>query len=127
MSKYSLEETVEKLDEAFNRGDVEAVLEFYEDDAVVMIEPGRLARGKDEIRPAFEFIFGLQGTAKQIKTSVIESGELALFLSKWTFSGTLPGGTSFTRESTATCVFRKSADGRWRCVIDNSYGVAVLD
>ncbi|MET0753933.1 MAG: hypothetical protein ABWZ66_11190 [Pyrinomonadaceae bacterium] len=41
MPEISVEETVEKLDEAFNRGDIEAVLEFYEDDAVVVLEPDR--------------------------------------------------------------------------------------
>jgi ketosteroid isomerase-like protein len=127
MSKHSLEETVEMLDEAFNRGDIEAVLAFYEDEAVVVVEPGRLARGKVAIRAAFEFVFSLQGMAKQIKTNVVESGDLALFLSKWTFTGTLPDGTPFTRESTATCVFRKNSGGEWRCLIDNSYGTAVLD
>jgi len=127
MPEHSLEETVEKLDEAFNRGDIEAVLEFYEDDAAVVVEPGRIVRGKDAIRAAFEFVFTLNGTAKQLRMNVIESGDLALFLSKWTFSGTLPDGTPFTRESTATCVFRKNAAGNWRCVIDNSYGTAVLD
>jgi ketosteroid isomerase-like protein len=54
MIMRSLEETVEEIDEAFNRGDVEAVLDFYEDGAVMVLEPGRLARGKDEMRRAFE-------------------------------------------------------------------------
>ncbi|HVG22284.1 MAG TPA: SgcJ/EcaC family oxidoreductase [Blastocatellia bacterium] len=124
---HSLEETVEEIDEAFNRGDVEAVLDFYEDGAVMVLEPGRLARGKDEMRRAFEAILGLEGIAKQIKTSVIEADDIALFTSKWSFSGKAPDGTSFSRDSFATTVFRKQTDGKWRCVIDNSYGPAILD
>ena len=27
----------------------------------------------------------------------------------------------------ATYVFRKEADGQWRCTIDNSYGTTLLD
>lgn len=127
MSKQSLEETVKKLDEAFNRRDIEAVMDFYEEDAVVVLEPGRLARGKAEIRAAFEWVFRLEGTAKQIKTNVIETGDLALFTSKWTFSAKAPGGTPFERESIANTVFRRQTDGNWRCVIDNSYGPAILD
>jgi uncharacterized protein (TIGR02246 family) len=127
MPQLSLEETVEKLDEAFNRGDIETVLNFYEDDAVVVLEPGRIARGKAQIRAAFEFIFNLEGAAKQIKTTVIETGDLALFISKWTFSGKTPDGTLFTRESIATSVFRLQSDGKWRCVIDNPNGPAILD
>ena len=43
-------EAVELLDEAFNRGEIEAVLDFYEAEAVMVAEPGRLATGKTEIR-----------------------------------------------------------------------------
>ncbi len=46
-------ETVELLDEAFNRGDIDAVLDFYEDDAVMVAEPKRLATGKTEIRATY--------------------------------------------------------------------------
>lgn len=127
MSENSLKETVEKLDEAFNRRDIEAVLAFYEDDAVVVIEPGRIARGKNEIRAAFEFVFTLNGTAKQVKMKTFETDDVALFLSKWTFSATLPDGTPFMRDATATCVFRRNSAGKWLCAIDNSYGTAVLD
>ncbi|HEX9960887.1 MAG TPA: SgcJ/EcaC family oxidoreductase [Pyrinomonadaceae bacterium] len=127
MSPQSIEETVRKLDEAFNRRDIEAVLDFYEEDSVVVLEPNRLARGKAEIRAAFEWVFKLEGEAKQIKTNVIETGDVALFISKWTFSGKAPGGMAFMRESIAVSVFRRQADGKWRCVIDNSYGPAVLD
>ena len=79
-------ETVELLDEAFNRGDIEAVLDFYEEDAVMVAEPNRLATGKAEIRATYEWIFAnIKGTATQAKTHVIETGDIALFTSKWTF------------------------------------------
>ncbi len=82
-------ETVEFLDAAYNRGDIEAVLDFYEDEAVMVAEPGRLATGKTEIRAVYEWIFAnIKGSAKQEKTHVIEAGDIALFTSKWNFSGT---------------------------------------
>jgi uncharacterized protein (TIGR02246 family) len=127
MAKQSLEETVEQMDAAFNRGDIEAVLNFYEDGAVVVLEPGRLAQGRAALREAFTAILGLEGVARQIKTHVIEAGDLALFTSKWNFSGKAADGTPFSRDSIATTVFRKQSDGRWRCVIDNSYGPAILE
>src|ERR1043165_3141609 len=76
MSKHSIEEIVERMDEAFNRGDVDAVLDFYEDEAVVILEPGRVAQGKDKLREAFQFVFSLQPVARQIKTHVIEADDL---------------------------------------------------
>ena len=120
-------ETVELLDEAFNRGDIEAVLDFYEDDAVMVAEPNRLATGKTEIRATYEWIFAnIKGTATQEKTHVIETGDIALFTSKWSFSGEMLNGDSASRESYASVVLRRQANGRWRIIVDNSWGHAVL-
>src|SRR5918911_327402 len=120
-------EAVELLDEAFNRADLEAVLSFYEDGATMVIEPGRLANGKTELRSAYEWIFSnIKGVARQEKTHVIESGDLALFTSRWYFSGTMADGTPFLREAYASVILRRQTDGSWRVVVDNSWGPAVL-
>lgn len=120
-------ETVESLDEAFNRGDIEAVLDFYEEDAVMVVEPNRLATGKAEIRATYEWIFAnIKGTATQEKTDVIETGDIALFTSKWNFTGTMLNGDSVSRESYASVILRRQADDKWRIVVDNGWGYAVL-
>lgn len=126
MIARSPQEAVEQLDDAFNRGDVEAVLDFYEEEAVMVMEPGRLAYAKAELRQAFKAILESKATAKQIKTHVIEADDIALFISKWILSGQTPDGASFSREFIATSVFRKQADGGWRLVIDNAFGPGVL-
>lgn len=126
MAKSPLE-AVELLDEAFNRGDIEAVLDCYEDGAVVVAEPGRLAMGKAEIRAVYQWVFAnIKGTARQEKTHVIETGDLALFTSRWSLSGTSLSGDSVSRESFASVVLRKNSNGDWRIVVDNSWGYAVL-
>ena len=119
-------EAVQRLDEAFGESDLEGVLAFYEDDAVLVVEPGRLARGKEELTRFFLRVFSLKGIAEQIETNVLESGDIALFTSRWSFTGTTSDGTPFQKESIATSVFRKGADGGWRMVIDNSHGPAIL-
>ena len=127
MARHLLEETVEKLDEAYNRGDVEALLSFYEDGAVITVESGRLVRGKARIREVFKSLFRLKGAARQTKTNVIEAGDLALFTSKWNFSGKALGGAPISRDFVATSVFRRQPGGTWKCVIDNAFGPAILD
>ena len=120
-------EAVELLDEAFNRGDIEAILNFYEAGATMVVEPGRLATGQSELRRTYEWILGnIKGSARQNRTHVIEVGDIALFTSQWSFNGTTADGASVARESYASVVLRKQPDGGWRIVVDNSWGPAVL-
>ena len=119
---------VHELDIAFNQGDLDATLSFYEDNASIVIEPGKPAiTGKAGLREAFIRALALKGTATQLKINVIESGDLALFTSKWIFEWKSPEGMPMHRESFATTVFRRAKNGEWLIVIDNSFGLAVLD
>jgi len=103
----SPEQTVEMVDRAINQGDLEAVLNFYEAGAVVVTEPGKLARGKGELRRFFEHILASKPSARQIKTYVLEAEGVALFLSRWILTGSSPTNESSSKRFVATIVFRK--------------------
>jgi ketosteroid isomerase-like protein len=116
---------VELLDRAFNDGDLEAVLGFYEDLAVVT-EPGNTARGAEELRSFFLRVIQSGGKAEQLSTRVIEADGVALFLSRWTLKGgAFPGAQAQT--FIATTVFRKQPDGGWKVLIDNPFGPLILE
>ncbi|HTS36666.1 MAG TPA: DUF4440 domain-containing protein [Candidatus Solibacter sp.] len=117
------QETVLALDDAFNRGDLEAVLNFYDDDAV-MVMPDRVVRGKADLRRAFKEIMAWQATVKQERTFTLEANGVALFLSRWTLKRNAQNAPP--RQFVATAVFRQQPGGDWRCLIDNSAGPAVL-
>ena len=91
------------------------------------MQPGRVASGKSEIRDFFKYIFEMDITASQITTNVMETGDIALFTSRWITEGRTPDGNSYSNENIATSVFRRSDDGKWRLVIDNSFGPKVLN
>lgn len=73
------------VDRAFNEGDIETVLNFYEDVAVVITGFGKMARGKDELRSFFERVFASKLSSRHIKTYVLEADGIALFLSRCRF------------------------------------------
>ena len=119
---------VRRADEAINRRDFDAVMEFYSEDAVLVVKPGLLAKGKPAIRKAFEAIsayFNHSLVVNQDKLAVIEAGDTALVLGKAVLQARLKEKSDFSMERLATYVFRKEA-GAWRCVVDNSYGAELL-
>lgn len=119
----SPEDLVQLLDQAFNDGDVEAMLSFYEDAAVVITEPGKMARGKEELRVFFDRVARAGSSARQLKMQVIEADGVALFLSRWALKGE---GEDRARTFVATTVFRRQPDGGWRALIDNPFGPLLL-
>jgi len=104
----------------------ESLMDHYTDDAVLIVKPGLEVRGHEGIRGAMEkiaafFVHGLKVSQQQMQ--VLEAGETALVLARTLISA--PGSDDELRQS--TYVYRREADGKWRCCIDNSYGHRVLD
>jgi ketosteroid isomerase-like protein len=64
MMATSPEHAVELLDRAFAQGDLHAVLSFYEEAAVVITEPGKAARGTEELRSFFAQVMQSGTSAK---------------------------------------------------------------
>lgn len=127
MTQQTPLETVHEVDEAFNRGDIEAVLDCYEDEAIMVVGPDKLAHGKDELRKTFKEILKLGFKATQLKTRTLQTVDVALFISQWHLEGRTQEGKEFAKEYIATTVFRRQPDGQWKAVIDNSFGPDILN
>jgi ketosteroid isomerase-like protein len=121
------QEAIGFADEAFNRHDVDGVLDFYEEGAIMVYEPGRLAMGREALRGVYENFLNEDVIAKQEKINVVEAGDIALWTSKWSVSGTAKDGTPFNRGGVGSAVLRRHSDGGWRVVVENPWGPAVLD
>jgi ketosteroid isomerase-like protein len=125
MDRHPIEIQIEKADRAIVAEDFDTLLDIYTDNAVLVVEPGRNARGKESIRKAFEVIAiyfknGLK--VKQNGMEILESGNTALVLANTEISAP---NLSVT-ERKATYVFNKAPNGNWLCSIDNSYGHEII-
>lgn len=125
MKQHEIIKQIEKADKAIVDEDFDTLLNIYTDNAILVIEPGRNAVGKDVIRKAFEAIAvyfknGLQVTQKGME--VLESGNTALVLANTVISA--PNMPEITRK--ATYVFNRDDSGVWLCSIDNSYGHEII-
>jgi uncharacterized protein (TIGR02246 family) len=82
---HELEAIIHAADDAINRGDLDAVMDFYTDDATLVVRPGLNATGKAQIRKAFAAIaehFNHSLHVTQDTLIVVEGGDTALVLGK---------------------------------------------
>ena len=123
---HSIIKLIEQADKAIIAEDFSTLLNFYTENALLVIEPGNYARGKEEIEIAFRSISkyfqnGLQ--VSQEKMKVLETKNTALVFANTVINA--PNRPQEVRE--ATYVFEKNVAGNWLCSIDNSYGHKVLN
>ena len=120
-------DTVNQLLSAINRGDVEAAVALYEPDAVLIAQPGHPARGSAELRAALAQFAALNPTLRARAESVVEMGDLALYVGRWSLHGTDPSGQPVTMGGESSDILRRQRDGRWLIAIDNPWGAKVLE
>ncbi|WP_225181479.1 YybH family protein [Pectobacterium aroidearum] len=130
MKPHPIREIIEACDKAISERDFDALMRYYAEDAALVIKPGMVARGKDDIRKAFIAIadyFKNQLIVEQGNMQVIEGGGDALVIMETVLHYPDEQGSIVTTTRRATYVFRKDADGNWLCTVDNSYGTTLLD
>ncbi|VTM21759.1 SnoaL-like domain [Raoultella terrigena] len=129
MSNPQLKAAIEACDRAISQEDYATLMAYYAEDAVLVVKPGMVVRGKENIRKAFVAIadyFQNRLVVTQGKMEIIEGAGNALVIMETRLDiPTAEGGsTQVTRR--ATYVFQLQ-DDRWLCSVDNSYGTDLLD
>ncbi len=130
MSSHPLKALIEAADRAIGAEDFDALMEFYAEDATLVVKPGLIASGKEQIRRAFVAIaeyFDHSIVVTQGDMQVIEGADTALVIMETVLQTSGKGGLPSSVTRRATYVFRRDADGKWLCVIDNSYGTDLLN
>ena len=129
MPSHPLQQLIEAADRAITAEDFDTLMDVYAEDATLVVKPGMHAVGKEQIRRAFDAIgayFNHSLVVRPGKMVVTEGGDTALVIMETHLEITGSDGSTTSTSRHATYVFRKSLDGKWLCVIDNSYGTDLL-
>lgn len=127
--EHELKEFIKKCDNAIKREDFDALMTYYTDDAILVVKPGMIARGREEIKQAFIKIakyFNNSLVPTQGEMIVLETGDIALVISQ-TLLDAEKDESEFSMDRRATYVFKKNSEGQWLCAIDNSYGTDLIN
>jgi len=127
--EHELKEFIKKCDLAIRQEDFDTLMNYYADDAILVVKPGMIARGKAEIKKAFIAIakyFNNSIVPTQGEMIILEAGDTALVLSQTHLDADIKD-SECSMERKATYVFKKNSQGTWLCAIDNSYGTDLLE
>ncbi len=119
-------DTIKRLLEAMNRGDLEGALALYEPDGVLMVQPGQLARGSAQLREALRGFIALKPMLKADAHQIVEAGDVALYIGRWNLRGTDPSGKVVVMGGESADILRRQKDGRWLIALDNPWGTQIL-
>lgn len=120
---------INQADQAIKEERFDDLVEFYSNDAVLVVRPGLEVQGKENIKKAFIKIaayFQNSVVPTQGKMVMLETNDTVLVLSQTLLDSSNKDESQYSMDRRATYVYRL-IDGRWLCVIDNSYGTALLD
>ena len=122
---------IDTCDKLIHQEKFDELVNFYTEDAVLVIKPGMLANGREQIKSAFIKIASyFDNSIKPLEGKMVYllAGDTVLVLAQ-TFIEANQSATAqseFSMERRATYVFR-NIDGKWLCAIDNSYGTPLID
>lgn len=101
-------------------GDLAAVLEVYDREAVFVNESGAVTTGRDALHGALAPLVAARTRFEFTVEAVIEAGDVALMHTRWTVSGDRP------MQVHAVEVARRQDDGTWKWLIGDPFTVGRL-
>jgi ketosteroid isomerase-like protein len=108
---------------AFAAGSSAVVDRFYEAEALLIPGPGESRRNPAERAAAYDHLMGFGVPMRAEIRHLHIAGDIALSVVDWSMRGTARQGFPLDLHGVSADVLRRGADGRWRYVIDNPFGV----
>ena len=116
------EEVLNSVVEAINTGNLDSLMMLYEADACFASQPGQLAKSPKTISQSLSNFIDTDGKLDLKVKRVLQTSDLALVTTEWSFSGTRHDGKLVNIAAKSADVLRQQADGTWCFVIDNLLG-----
>lgn len=101
--------------------DVEKVVAFWADDAVIVPSGGPIISGKTAIREYVKQSFetpGFKISWKTLDAYVSSDGTMGYTTADSSFTFPGPDGKLQTQQARAVAIWRRTSDGEWKCVYD---------
>src|SRR3989442_12299211 len=92
MGPKSPNDAVGQLINALNSGNLDAAVSLYEPSAVLVAQPGKVARGTTALREALSAFIALKPALVSRRGEVIQGDGGGLYTTGWTLPGTGPTG-----------------------------------
>jgi ketosteroid isomerase-like protein len=117
----AVRQTDENWSKAAQSKKVDDWVAFYSDDAVLLPPNDKKASGKENDRKVIADLLGLPGLAlswEPAKVEVAQSGDLAYTQGSYKLTTTDAHGQPMTDQGKTLEIWKKQADGTWKCVAD---------
>jgi len=117
----AVRQTDENWSKAAQTKKVDDWLAFYSDDAVLLPPNDKKTSGKQDNRKAIAELLALPGIAiswEPAKVEVAQSGDLAYTQGSYQETTTDAKGKTVTDRGKTLEIWKKQADGTWKCVAD---------
>ena len=106
----------------FNEGDISSLISLYETEACFVSQEGEVVKGIVNVRQRLQSFINMNGRIESKVIGVVQTNDIALVNTDWSFNGSGPDGKAVTITGKATDVLRQQSDGTWRILIDNPWG-----
>jgi uncharacterized protein (TIGR02246 family) len=121
--KQRLMETSRAWSRAAAGGDVEAILNYWADDALVLPPDGPTMRGRQALRAYLETSMktpGFRISWEPVEARISKDGDMGYLVERTIVTVGGPDGKAVTQRFRGVTIWRRQADGAWKNVVDIS-------
>src|SRR5262249_11284596 len=106
-----------------NAGDLDSLVDLYEQGAVLVATPGESGGGREASRKTLGGLVAAKAEIRLRVAQVLRAGDdLAMIYGDWSGHFTDPDGARVAIAGQSIEVVRRQPDGTWRFALDDPYG-----